>query len=143
MVCNQNYCPEVPPVPTAGVLRGAELRQLDSGLLLRSMCESRGQGEKAVKGVIMDEMSYQATYLEAARMIAEGEQMFSCEAVYKAARYRGLDRYLRPKLRAFNHAFSNNRGPYEFCKIVEACDDPQNIRVLMLCLMAWAWRDLE
>ena len=75
-------------------------------------------------------------YLEAARRIAEREDLYSCVAITNA-QHRGPTSWNNPVVAAYERAFR----PEQVQFIVD--QSINNIRVMMLCLMAWAWKDLE
>ena len=85
-------------------------------------------------------------YLEAARMIEEREQQFSCVAIQSAARESGSvadSSYSRvyPEAKAYIEAFNLNF--HRPLRIKNATpEELVTIRVLMLSLMAWAHKDL-
>ena len=82
-------------------------------------------------------------YLEAARMIAENEEDFSCCAI-SIITTGSVDGFSR-EVEFYAKIFSPTGWCNGFLTYIdiESQVDPDNLRVLMLCLMAVAWRDLK
>ena len=75
-------------------------------------------------------------YLEAARRIAEREDLYSCVAITNA-QHRGPTSWNNPVVAAYERAFNPKQVQRE------DYGKQRDIRVWMLCQMAWAWKDLK
>lgn len=66
-------------------------------------------------------------------MVAEGEAHHSCSAIaYASFAHDGA--YVSKEKPIFQRVFGLSTGPMDLTR---------NHRVIMLCLMAWAWKDLK
>ena len=76
-------------------------------------------------------------YLEAARRIAEWEDLYSCVAITNAQHKEPTSWTTNPVVAAYERAFNPKQVQRE------DYDKQRDIRVMMLCQMAWAWKDLK
>ncbi|KKK73443.1 hypothetical protein LCGC14_2893760 [marine sediment metagenome] len=88
----------------------------------------------------------QQVYLEAARMLAEGESEFSCFAVEEAG--GASDLFLFQLSVNYLTTFSSGGNSISFCDAIEDFaegdeEKANNLRVLMTTLMAVCWKDFR
>lgn len=86
------------------------------------------------------QINFSPIYLQAARWVDRGEEKFSCNSVYSASTFEA--QYYPDEL--YVKVFSEGRvfANHEWGGILDLPEEErQEIRVLMLCLMAACWRD--
>jgi len=85
-------------------------------------------------------MNKTQVYREAAKLIYNGNQYYSCIAVRKATR-KEESCYVNSEALFYERVFHEATDPRSFLIQIETSQDAQELRVMLLCMMAACWKD--